>query len=234
MRIQKIDKDEVGKLAYEMRREGVAFKAKDETAYLGVFDDKGVLAGVVGWQKVGKDIRYKTAYVKPTHRGQGYYKALWQARDEAVRMEFGENIRITAFCSANSLPTFLKNGFVEVKKNVKTGVVFVQNAQGSSPKARIGAYKKWSGEQRLESLALTKRAKEMGLIPQPTKCSVCGTTHGKLQHHNPDYDFTLETLPKVFSGELTVDAELGEKIKNCLIPICHKCHMELHRREKYA
>ena len=234
MKIQPIDKEEVGKLAYEMRKAGVAFKAQDTTTYLGMYDEKGILAGVVGWQKMGDAVRYKTAYVKATHRGQGIYKALWQARDEAVKQAFGKGVRITAFCSPNSLPTFLQNGFVEVKKNAKSGVVFVQNIPGHPSKARIGSYKHWTSEQRLTSLALTKKAKRLGLIPLPTQCSVCGTTKGNLQHHNPDYDFTLNTLPKVFNGELAVDDALGEKIKNCLIPICPKCHIELHRREKQS
>ncbi len=52
-------------------------------------------------------------------------------------------------------------------------------------------------------------AKELGLIPPPSKCSNCGTTDGEFDYHNEDYSHSLRTTP-----------------------ICNSCHRSLHFRTR--
>lgn len=92
-------------------------------------------------------------------------------------------------------------------------------------------YKKWTAAQRNRSLALTRKAKQLGLIPKPSRCCFCGQENGILHHHNVDYDVTLELQPKILNG--TATEEEFEMVMNVLKPVCWRCHMMLHRAEKH-
>jgi len=56
-------------------------------------------------------------------------------------------------------------------------------------------WKRWSGEQRLASLKLTKEAIARGEITAtPPKCEACGQDKGILQWHNTNYDHPVDHL----------------------------------------
>lgn len=88
------------------------------------------------------------------------------------------------------------------------------------------SYKKWSAEERQRSLALTNRAKRLGLIPPATKCSICGQSEGIIQYHNENYDATLQYVPKLLLG--TATDEERKAIAEALVPLCWRCHMVHH------
>lgn len=90
------------------------------------------------------------------------------------------------------------------------------------------SYKKWSPEERLESLKLTNKARSMGLLEAPTKCRCCGQTEGILHTHNKNYDVTLLLVPKIINGTATQD-EVNQ-VKEVLVPLCWRCHMILHSK----
>lgn len=92
-------------------------------------------------------------------------------------------------------------------------------------------YKKWTAAERNRSLALTRKAKKLGLIPQPTKCCFCGQEKGILHHHNVDYDVTLEIQPKLIRGTATEEERL--RLMDALKSVCWRCHMMLHRAEQH-
>ena len=92
------------------------------------------------------------------------------------------------------------------------------------------SYKKWTKLQRLKSLQITNKAKQMGLIKKPKKCNRCGQTKGILHLHNEDYDWTLKELPKYLNGEKEIDKKAREYIANCLEEICWICHMVHHSK----
>lgn len=96
----------------------------------------------------------------------------------------------------------------------------------------MGKYKHWTQAERTASSLLTKKAKSLGLIPPPTKCQLCGQTEGIIQSHNEDYDYTLEVLPKVFSGELMLTEQVKRDIAKCLDQYCWRCHMMHHSRRR--
>lgn len=74
---------------------------------------------------------------------------------------------------------------------------------------KLGDYNGFSGDQRLVADRKIKVAVELGLIPKAAKCSVCGTTDGRMDYHNEDYSHPLQT-----------------------VAICMKCHMALHNRHR--
>lgn len=90
------------------------------------------------------------------------------------------------------------------------------------------SYKKWSKEERLASLKITNKAKDLGLIKKPTQCFRCGLTQGILHLHNDDYDFTLHELPKMIERIAELTWEERYKIATCLEPICWTCHIIHH------
>lgn len=93
----------------------------------------------------------------------------------------------------------------------------------------MNSYKKWSEKEREKSLRLTNKAKKLGLIPEPTKCRICGRTES-LQLHNEDYDVTLSIVPRIING--TATEEEKKQVDSVLIPICRSCHMKIHAKRK--
>ena len=69
--------------------------------------------------------------------------------------------------------------------------------QGATPQERINGWK------------ITKCAILMGLLPEPTMCSVCGTTQRTMESHTEDYSRPIQSKP-----------------------ICRSCHRILHNRFK--
>ena len=74
---------------------------------------------------------------------------------------------------------------------------------------KLGDYNGFSGALRLLADRKIKVAVELDLIPKAAKCSVCGTTDGRMDYHNEDYSRPLQT-----------------------VAICMKCHMALHNRHR--
>jgi hypothetical protein len=76
---------------------------------------------------------------------------------------------------------------------------------------KLGDYNGFSGDQRVLADRKIKIAVELGLIPPPEKCSVCGTKDGRMHYHNENYERPLQT-----------------------VAICAKCHLALHNRSRSA
>jgi hypothetical protein len=75
---------------------------------------------------------------------------------------------------------------------------------------KLGDYNGFSGDQRVLADRKIKIAIDLGLIPMPTKCSVCGTEESpRFDYHNEDYGHPLRTAA-----------------------ICQKCHLALHNRDR--
>lgn len=72
----------------------------------------------------------------------------------------------------------------------------------------MSSYKGWTGEERLKSLALTKKAIADGVIPKPTVCEWCGQDKGIIQYHNENYSHPTKYLKS----------------------LCWRCHMIHHSR----
>jgi GNAT superfamily N-acetyltransferase len=123
--IQSVDHEEVYfSFAAQMRRERVATKRDDpRTRYLGAFSGP-LLVGVVGWlQLSATHARLKSDFVRPAYRGRGIYRALWEARLEAVARSGPPRV-MTAFCTPLSLPTYLLAGFAV--ESERAGIAFVK------------------------------------------------------------------------------------------------------------
>lgn len=76
---------------------------------------------------------------------------------------------------------------------------------------RLGEYNGFSTEVRLEADRRIKVAIELGLIPRPIKCGICGCEGGRIDYHAEDYRHPLRVAP-----------------------ICQRCHMALHNRNRSA
>lgn len=74
---------------------------------------------------------------------------------------------------------------------------------------KLGDYNGFSAEKRLQADQKIKIAIELGLIPKAAKCSVCGTSEGRIDYHCEDYARPLQ-----------------------IIAICEKCHFALHSRHR--
>jgi len=72
---------------------------------------------------------------------------------------------------------------------------------------KLGPYNGFPGELRVDADRKIKVAIELGLIPPPTECSVCGSRDGRMDYHAEDYSRPL-----------------------LVASICQKCHMALHNR----
>lgn len=93
---------------------------------------------------------------------------------------------------------------------VEAAVNIRVNQGASVPEWRYpvpGPYNGASGWMRVRGWQKVQIAARVGLIPWPKKCSICGTTHGRIQYHNENYYRPLNVRP-----------------------ICPSCHMTLHRR----
>ena len=75
-------------------------------------------------------------------------------------------------------------------------------------------YNGFTGEQRLQGDRIIKQAIKDGILPplHEVKCSICGQDKGVRHYHNEDYT----------PGNVVSDA----------IPICFRCHMHIHARNK--
>lgn len=73
----------------------------------------------------------------------------------------------------------------------------------------LADYNGYSGDLRVLADRKIKVAIELGLIPKAGRCSVCGTTEGRIDYHNEDYSRPLQT-----------------------VAICVKCHLALHNRNR--
>lgn len=104
--IRKVSHSDVKLLSF-MQNESVDFKDNGETHYIGAFVD-GKIVGCVGYQFVGKVMRYKTDAVHPDYRNKGIYSKLWTVRELECR---GKSNITTAFCTKKSVHQYLKNGF---------------------------------------------------------------------------------------------------------------------------
>ena len=74
---------------------------------------------------------------------------------------------------------------------------------------KLGPYNGYSGDLRVQADRKIKIAIELGLIPKPEQCTVCGSKEGRIDYHNEDYSHPLRT-----------------------VAICMKCHMALHNRNR--
>lgn len=92
-----------------LRNLSVDFKHNPKTSYIGAFSDDGEIMGVVGWMKVGKNLRYKTDCVLPKYRGMGVYSALWKEREFLCERQASVT---TAFCTDMSIGMYLAHGFM--------------------------------------------------------------------------------------------------------------------------
>lgn len=72
---------------------------------------------------------------------------------------------------------------------------------------RLGPYNGFDGQVRVLADQKIKVAIELGLIPEASLCSMCGTNEGRIDYHAEDYGRPLRVAP-----------------------ICMKCHMALHNR----
>lgn len=99
----------------------------DKTKYWAAFID-GFVVGFVGLMEIGKELRFKSAWVSPDWRGMSIYQQLF-----THRMEHADKTKkFSAYCTPNSLPMYLKNGFTVHKKLERNiTVVFKQNNDGS-------------------------------------------------------------------------------------------------------
>lgn len=104
-----------------MTKEGVALHDNGSTLYIGCFDGDKIV-GVVGFQRLGSKMRYKTDYVRPEYRGRGIYSMLFKHRD-MICTRMGCKV-FTAFCTKMSAATYLRNHFK--KKSEKNGIIFVE------------------------------------------------------------------------------------------------------------
>lgn len=95
-----------------MRGESVDLKYNPKTSYLGAFTHEGEIMGVVGWMRVGKNLRYKTDCVLPEYRGMGVYSALWKEREFLCENQASVT---TAFCTGMSIGMYLAHGFKVVR-----------------------------------------------------------------------------------------------------------------------
>ena len=73
-------------------------------------------------------------------------------------------------------------------------------------------YNGFSGDERAQGAAYHRRMRAQGLWSLPTRCSACGQTEGVIDAHWEDYS-------KPFDTERD-------------IPLCFRCHMMVHMRDR--
>ncbi len=74
---------------------------------------------------------------------------------------------------------------------------------------KLGPYNGFSGEMRVVADRKIKVAIELGLVPKPSACSVCGKSEGRIDYHAEDYGNPFQVAA-----------------------ICQGCHMKLHNRHR--
>jgi hypothetical protein len=90
----------------------------------------------------------------------------------------------------------------EVEKAIQDGRARVRRSS-----MKLGPYNGFPGHIRAEADWKIKVAIDLGLVPAPTVCSVCGGSHGRMDYHAEDYSRPLR-----------------------MAAICQSCHMALHNR----
>lgn len=95
----------------------------------------------------------------------------------------------------------------------------------------MNSYQKWSPQDRTKSLKLYNKAKKMGLLVLPTKCRRCGQEEGTIEHHNHNYDISLEVLPKIIDGCATQEDK--DRLYEVLEPLCWRCHFMFHNSHRW-
>ena len=96
----------------------------------------------------------------------------------------------------------------------------------------MNPYKQWSEAFRQKSLRLTNKARALGWLVVTSSCRFCGSQKG-IHFHNEDYDVTYNTLKEVFSRKpVVIHADELEAVRAVLIPVCRKCHLQIHKKER--
>ena len=96
----------------------------------------------------------------------------------------------------------------------------------------MNPYKHWSGAFRQKSLRLTNKARALGWLEVPSSCRFCSSEKG-IHFHNEDYNVTYNTLYVAFSRKpAVIHADELEEVRSVLIPVCRKCHRQIHLKER--
>lgn len=109
-----------------LRSESVDLKYDPKTTYLGAFTHEGQIMGVVGWRRIGANLRYKTDCVLPEYRGMGVYSKLWEEREFLCENQASTT---TAFCTGMSIGMYLAHGF-KVMRDGRIKFVQRKNSHG--------------------------------------------------------------------------------------------------------
>lgn len=113
--IKEVSLIEIKHLINNAKKENISFTpTKNETKYIGYFV-KNIVIGFVGYEIQTAGVRFKSDYIHPNYRGNGYYQELFNYRMDIFRNEK----KISAYCTIKSLSTYLKNGFEIVSTNKK-------------------------------------------------------------------------------------------------------------------
>ena len=118
--IREVSLVEIAHMIPWAKKEGVSFTpTKNQTKYIArLILDKVI--GFVGYEIQTGGVRFKSDYVHPNYRGNGYYQELFDYRMNL----FANEKRITAYCTNKSLSTYLRNGFKATNTN-KNNVTYV-------------------------------------------------------------------------------------------------------------
>jgi len=95
-----------------------------------------------------------------------------------------------------------------VERQVDNAIATRQTAVKKSS-MKLGPYNGFPGEIRVLADWKLKIAINLGLIPKPKQCSVCGAIKGRIDYHAEDYRRPL-----------------------LVAPICQGCHLALHSRHR--
>jgi hypothetical protein len=102
-----------------MKSERVGIKKTDSKVKYLCAEVKGRIVSCVGYQMVGKKVRYKSDFTLRQFRRKGIYSSLFKKRDKMFKNE-----EITAFCTNKSIGMFLKEGF-KVEKETEKDIKFL-------------------------------------------------------------------------------------------------------------
>lgn len=106
-----------------MKKEQVCIKNKNDNTKFIVLEQNNQIIACVGYLQMRNTVRYKTGFVLPNYRGNGYYKILFNEREKICKCN-----ECTAFCTSRSLQLFLKNNF-KIEKYLTNNIVFVRRTK---------------------------------------------------------------------------------------------------------
>lgn len=113
LRVEKTVFDKVIPLIRLGKKERVTFDNPSGSSWwIAIDDDIDQVVGCVCSVEKGNITRFKSDFVLREYRGKGVYKILF-----SERLLETKSLKITAFCTHFSLPTYLNNGFAPVSKN---------------------------------------------------------------------------------------------------------------------